>query len=253
MENVSDLALLIVLIVAISIFYYFIVRYSVKKSKRGQFGDMFGGLNALFSGLAFAFVIYSLIIARTDIKRERFENTFFNLLSHHHQTIENLTYDGKIIGRTAFEWSFNNLNKTLESTVSLTASRKEFYEDLNTSYFYYYLGEKRVMENYYNSLSNLLSFIETSNEIDPQRKMFYYSIVVNEMSFFEKIDLYYYIGLYREPHNSALRQIERKYKFLNDVFDIHICRDWEDGYILYYAGVYDESDLPENDVFPREK
>ncbi|HAB16603.1 MAG TPA: hypothetical protein PLX89_11895 [Verrucomicrobiota bacterium] len=37
---------------------------------RGQFGDMFGGLNALFSGLAFAGVVYALLLQRRDLQQQ---------------------------------------------------------------------------------------------------------------------------------------------------------------------------------------
>jgi len=39
-------------------------------AKRGQFGDMFGAANALFSGLAFAGVIYAILDQRADVKRQ---------------------------------------------------------------------------------------------------------------------------------------------------------------------------------------
>lgn len=83
---------------------------------RGTFGDQFGAVNALFSGLAFAGLIYTIILQRRDLelqrndlklqreelvltrkemeeqtaefekqnetlKIQRFENTFFNMLS----------------------------------------------------------------------------------------------------------------------------------------------------------------------------
>src|SRR5687768_11681898 len=69
---------------------------------RGQFGDMFGAINALFSGLAFAGIIITILLqgrelalqrnelslTRKEFKQQnetlwlqRFENTFFNLLS----------------------------------------------------------------------------------------------------------------------------------------------------------------------------
>lgn len=38
---------------------------------RGQFGDMFGALNSLFSGLAFAGIIYALLIQRKDFELQR--------------------------------------------------------------------------------------------------------------------------------------------------------------------------------------
>lgn len=40
---------------------------------RGQFGDMFGGLNAVFSGLAFAGVIYAILLQRRELALQREE------------------------------------------------------------------------------------------------------------------------------------------------------------------------------------
>lgn len=40
-------------------------------SKRGQFGDMFGAINALFSGLAFAGIIYSIRQQNEDLEIQR--------------------------------------------------------------------------------------------------------------------------------------------------------------------------------------
>lgn len=40
---------------------------------RGQFGDMFGGLNAVFSGLAFAGVIYAILLQRRELAMQREE------------------------------------------------------------------------------------------------------------------------------------------------------------------------------------
>jgi hypothetical protein len=37
-------------------------------SKRGQFGDLFGSVNALFSGFAFAGIIYTIYLQRKDLK-----------------------------------------------------------------------------------------------------------------------------------------------------------------------------------------
>ncbi len=62
----------------------------------GQFGDQFGAVNALFSGLAFAGVIYALVLQRNDLRMQReemamqreefeqqnFQNIFFGLMKH---------------------------------------------------------------------------------------------------------------------------------------------------------------------------
>ncbi|MDM8566190.1 hypothetical protein QUF74_11130 [Candidatus Halobeggiatoa sp. HSG11] len=43
--------------------------------KRGTFGDMFGAINALFSGLAFAGVIYAILLQRKELALQREELT----------------------------------------------------------------------------------------------------------------------------------------------------------------------------------
>lgn len=40
---------------------------------RGQFGDMFGGINAIFSGLAFASLAYALYLQRRELSLQRLE------------------------------------------------------------------------------------------------------------------------------------------------------------------------------------
>lgn len=42
---------------------------------RGTFGDLFGAVNALFSGLAFAALIYTIVLQREEIKANREEIT----------------------------------------------------------------------------------------------------------------------------------------------------------------------------------
>lgn len=88
---------------------------------RGTFGDKFGAVNALFSGLAFAGLIVTLIYQKEELKlqreelketrnelnaqklefqeqnktmkRQRFENTFFNMLSLQQEIVANLSYE----------------------------------------------------------------------------------------------------------------------------------------------------------------
>jgi hypothetical protein len=87
--------------------------------QRGQIGDAFGMINSLFSGLAFAGLIVTIIMQSKELKlqrrelkltrqemelnrtemitqnktisRQRFENTFFNLLDFHNRAINSIT------------------------------------------------------------------------------------------------------------------------------------------------------------------
>ena len=109
------LVILILSIIAIWVIAGFILS---GLSDRGTFGDMFGSINALFAGLAFAGIIYAIVLQRRDLelqrkelqltreelegqkqqlfaqndtlKRQAFQGTFFQLLEFHNNIVKSL-------------------------------------------------------------------------------------------------------------------------------------------------------------------
>lgn len=99
----------------------FLLLFIPGSDRQGQFGDMFGAVNALFSGLAFAGLIITLILQRkelalqrdelkdnrTEMERhttqfkeqnnnleiQRFENLFYNMLNLQQKIVDGLRYD----------------------------------------------------------------------------------------------------------------------------------------------------------------
>lgn len=66
--------LILFLVVIISLWIgniFFIPKLYPNVAERGQFGDMFGGLNALFSGLAFWGILFAIFLQREDLKLQR--------------------------------------------------------------------------------------------------------------------------------------------------------------------------------------
>ena len=92
------------------IIYWSVITYLILPTncngERGQFGDMFGAITALFTGLAFAGLIITILLQSQELKEtrhefkqqnrtlifQRFENTFFNLISVHHQIVDSIDY-----------------------------------------------------------------------------------------------------------------------------------------------------------------
>jgi len=73
-NNLSLLTKLIVLVVIIwSSSTLFILLGLDNWSDRGTFGDLFGAVNALFSGLAFAGLIYTIVLQKQDLELQRNE------------------------------------------------------------------------------------------------------------------------------------------------------------------------------------
>ena len=55
------------------IFGFAIYFWHAQWTERGQFGDMFGAVNTLFSGMAFAGVIYTIYLQRHELELQRYE------------------------------------------------------------------------------------------------------------------------------------------------------------------------------------
>ena len=64
------LVLLMVAVIVIWLLWWWIFYHD---PDRGTFGDMFGGVNTLFSGLAFAGVIYAIFLQRKELELQREE------------------------------------------------------------------------------------------------------------------------------------------------------------------------------------
>lgn len=142
------LSVMIVMVLVLFLSNLCLVFLPYDENERGTFGDQFGAVNALFSGLAFAGLIYTIILQRHDLKLQRrdlrlqreelaltrkemeeqtaefekqnetlkiqrFENTFFNMMSQFQEVVNNLTvmvttssgiYESK--GRDVFQAQF---------------------------------------------------------------------------------------------------------------------------------------------------
>lgn len=124
---------------------------------RGQFGDLFGSVNALFSGLAFAGLVITIIQQRHDLqlqrqaidqskkdinqqnetmKIERFENTFFNMLEVQ-QSIVNDLYAAD----SHTEWVKQDDSSGRSANEVLT---KDEYRGRNLFYYVFKLCEHEI-------------------------------------------------------------------------------------------------------------
>ena len=149
---------------------------------RGQLGDMFGAVNSLFSGLAFAGLIVTLILQRKDLnlqresiqqtneqlgiqarefeiqnkmaKQEQFRNTFFELLRMLQTIVEELKLNVKEVYGSSFTFTGKGV---FEELFRERKHRQIVYIDLPL----YSISEKaRDHSDYeYISRSDLFSFL----------------------------------------------------------------------------------------------
>lgn len=213
------LILLIVIVIVLWIAYWwFVVKSLVGWPIRGQFGDLFGGLNALFSGLAFAGLIYAIYLQRNELKLQRlelkqtrielkgqkeqlkaqnetflkqnFDSAFFQLLRFHNDLLSSidlvLSVKRQIIvtGRDCFK----NFHKMFGSHYIANADKKTGHERVNTSYMNFYKNHQSDLGHYFRNLYNIIKFIENSSTED---KQMYANLVRAQLSSYEHALLFY--------------------------------------------------------------
>ena len=201
---------------------------------QGTFGDMFGAVNALFSGLAFAGLIVTLLYQKEELKlqreelaqtreelkgqrtefeeqnktmkRQRFENTFFNMLSLQQEIVANLSFDDV---HTSFDFSTHARNVQRTSYNGRTLFR-EMYLNLTVSIpgNHHYRGIKRAIEannygiysnissttrfdHYFRHLYRIYKYVDSTELIEDNERYDYACIIRSQLSDYELVMLFY--------------------------------------------------------------
>ena len=196
-------------------------------TERGTFGDMFGAVNALFSGLAFAGLIATLLYQREELKlqrkelneqklefreqnktlkRQRFENTFFNMLSLQQEIVANISFDEvKTIfdfnahtqeaqrtsynGRTLFREMYLNLKVAIDTKHSYQGVKSAI--QANNYNVYSYIPATTRFDHYFRHLYHIFKYVDTSDLIPDDERYEYACIVRSQLSDYELVMLFY--------------------------------------------------------------
>jgi hypothetical protein len=181
------------------------------ETDRGTFGDMFGAVNSLFSGLAFAGIIYTILLQRNELelqreelrstraefeqqnetfRLQRFENTFFSMLDLQNDIIAGLRMGPvqyRSEGREVIGHAKSALENVLQSyhysgvkhDVPIDASTARLV--ISQIYFGYYKNYEIHLNHYFRNLYHIFKFIYFS-PLPPDRKKFYSSVVRAQLS-----------------------------------------------------------------------
>ncbi len=213
-------------------------------SERGTFGDMFGAINALFSGLAFGGVVLAILLQSKELEYQRdelretreeirgqkeqlemqnatmntqlFENTFFQMMRYKIDLVNSMEHiEKKGLKATKGQKVLNHFYYELRmffhglKNDSQWASRANsfFYQVANTYMF--------DINTYFNNISNILSFIDRKGPESNDEKILYAQILASQMTKDEMYLLFYYcVTDYANPH---LKELIEKYSFFKDI------------------------------------
>ncbi|MBN0975986.1 putative phage abortive infection protein [Pseudomonas sp. SDM007_2] len=164
--------------------------------REGVFGDSFGTLNALFSGLAFSGVLITLLFQRKDlsetrsqIARQQIESQFYNMLNQQQEIVRNLdlqkidTDEVFARGRDCFrEWAamLDEIHKNCVKN-KVDNPKRMAYQAI------YHIG-RTDLGLYFRSLYSVFRFVDESKHQDSDK----FGVVVRSLiSDYELVLIFY--------------------------------------------------------------
>jgi len=235
--------------------WYFIPRCLSTWQERGTFGDMFGAVNALFSGLAFAGVIIAVMLQSKELRLQReeleqtreelegqkdqltrqanyfeeqnFENKFFQMIKMHREFIKSINWtgaQGSFYFRDLNDFLRTELRKTLPVATSLMIAS---IERANCNM---YKIHRFHLKNYFSNIQNLFDFVYSSKS---DKKSFYVGILKSQLTEYELPVLFYYC---QSKYGKTLHKYALEYTLFEKLdFDLLF---YEQHLALYPRSVY---------------
>lgn len=153
--------------------------FVLSDAQREQFGDMFGALNTLFSGLAFAFVIIALLQQQRQFESRAFETGFFELLKLFRQNVASMQYSSQgrlVTGKLVFNVLKSELEKEFRK-IAVGEGDKYSKENVKAAYSCFYKKCENQLGDYFRLLFHLMQHIKDAKCLTDREKRRYGNMV----------------------------------------------------------------------------
>lgn len=200
---------------------------------RGVFGDMFGSINALFSGLAFVGVIVAILLQKEELEEQRrelklsreafeeqnkvlniqrFENTFFQMVSLHNEIVNAMSVRMRYSAPTK---SYLNGREIFPEILEVFKENWHAQQGKgDTKIIFTNVCDKiypSLLGHYYRNMFRIFRLIESSGLLN---ELFYSKIVHAQLSDKELVLLYYNCFFY--GRGEEFRKYAVDYKFFKN-------------------------------------
>jgi len=205
------------------------------------FGDSYGAINTLFSGLAFLGVIYAIILqqkeleltrkelrgareAQEDIQKtqdiQRFENTFFNLIKLYQETVDSIEYKTQYkpddsSGKKAIADYVRKITGQIRESISIASKNNSVTNSINAYNQWYEREMYAYFGHYFRHLYRAFLFMDESR-LPLSEKTKYSKILRSQFSDSELI-LIFLNSLDNSGDGVKFRSFIYKFTLLNNV------------------------------------
>ena len=157
-KNIVWIIIIFLILTLIFFLYPIVLAYQFEKlSDRGTFGDSFGALNAIISGLAFAGIIFTIFLQQNQLKMQREELA----LQRKELELTRIELKRSASAQEKSEKALTKQAENMEQTakISLYSALMTSYADLISKDANTHYGEKERIKGKMKSLSKKLERI----------------------------------------------------------------------------------------------
>ena len=183
----------LILLFVVSSWFIFVMEWFpwwTEENARGTFGDSFGVVNALFSGLAFAGVICAILLQKKELELQRaeireqketlqkqnFESSFFQLLGLHNDIVNSMEIQDKACSRReCFGYMHDTLLRLIYREVYPKVAQSSEDDSLeierfNTQYEEFFRLYQSFLSPYFLHLYQVINFVDEHEFFDKDEK-----------------------------------------------------------------------------------
>lgn len=194
----------------------------------GEFGDVYGSLNTLFSGFAFSGVIITILMQSADLRSTReemkgqglqfkqqteamqkqvFESSFFSMMNLHN------TISSDLRNKNKFEAIFFTLVHIAQSP---SHRSNKMSEHLNNIYYVFMKHEYFNIGHYFRYIYQVMKFIHSSG-LEKDDKFVYMNILRAQLSNYELVLLFVNCQCYER--SEKFKKLVEEYAFFEHIYD----------------------------------
>lgn len=223
-----------------------------------KFQEIYDALNGLFSGLAFAGIIISISLQskelsetreelkgqKNQLRRQVFENTFFQILRTLNEVIDTTYYKTSVNNGTEHQGRecIHFLRKKLKETYFINNDKGRTYVDKYTS-FYNEMGH-RSLSHYFKTLKSAIDYVNKSKFLDEEdgfpERIFYMNLIKAQLSSDELFLIFYHSLSEHGKHD--FKAIIEEFSFLEAIHDVK-------SYVDHWVNQYQPCAFGNNEIW----
>jgi len=208
--------------------------FNLSEWKLGEFGDFFGGvLNPILTFLMFLGLIITIVMQKTELalarkefsktasalkeqsvssKQQVLENTFFNLLKIHNDTLESLRFNDEVLCCAINTENEKTSGRAVFSSILSWINIEERVENTLDNYMMFQETENHVVGHYFRGLYQILKFINDC-ELSEMEKEKYSRLLRAQLSS-DELALLYFNCITPSVDSGQFRSLLIKFKIL---------------------------------------